>query len=82
MLLALFNGLWRSPFAASEDRNLTDWTVNKTTDKGGARRSRRARIATPPSLAPRGRWARWRSPFAASEDRNSQNVPDTGNACV
>lgn len=25
---------------------------------------------------------RWRSPFAASEDRNSQNVPDTGNACV
>ena len=61
---------WRSPFTASEDRNC-ERRLLRVRSAGGARRSRRARIATP---LPAGRWiaaSEWRSPFTASEDRNA-----------
>ena len=87
---------WRSPLAASEDRNnmaaVASYQMTmvalaargergsqlvipahggRVVAAGGARRSRRARIATRTGGSSRPARTRWRSPLAASEDRNT-----------
>src|ERR1700733_16274461 len=66
---------WRPPIAASEDRNDVKRRTIAAEPGGGARPSRRARIATPHGRPGRTRaWSGWRPPIAASEDRNPPGV--------
>src|SRR5699024_102962 len=61
--------LWRSPFGATEDRNMTV-TAACIADGYGGHPSGRPRIATTGPCSTCWSTRSWRSPFGATEDRN------------